>query len=89
MNNDLRCKLTDEDRAEIRRLWKNGYTNYTHLGLKFNVHPKTIRKVIDNDYRLACNEFNRKNWHRYKPTKEHHAEMMRKYRKRKKDSKNA
>ena len=86
--NDLRCKLTDEDKKEIRILWDLGFTNYSYLGLKFHVHPKTIRKVIDEEYRLACNEFNRENWYRYKPTKEHHAELMRKYRKRKKDLKN-
>lgn len=88
MMNDLRCKLTEDDKSEIRRLWGLGYTNYTYLALKFNVHPKTIRKVIDDNYRLACNEFNRKNWYKYRPSKEHHAETMRKYRKRKKDLKN-
>lgn len=88
INNDLRRKLTDSDREEIIRLWGLGYTNYTYLGLKFNVHPKTIRKVIDDDYRLACNEFNRQNWYKYKPSKEHHAKLVREYRKRKKDLKN-
>lgn len=89
MNRDLRCKLTDDDKSEIKRLWSLGYTNYSLLALKFNVHPKTIRKVVDDNYRIACNEFNRQNWYRYKPSKEHHAELMRKYRKRKKDLKNA
>ena len=85
--NDLRCKLTPEDKEEIRKLWSLGYMNYSLLATRFKVHPKTIRKVIDDNYRLACNEFNRINWYRYKPTKEHHTELMRKYRKRKKDLK--
>ena len=87
--NDLRCKLTLEEKKEIRKLWSSGFNNYSLLGNKFGVHPKTIRKVIDDSYRLACNEFNRQNWYRYKPSKEHHTELMRKYRKRKKDLKNA
>lgn len=81
---DLRFKLTDKDRREIRKMWNSGCKNYTYLGMKFGVHQKTIRKVIDEDYRLACNKFNRENWKRYVPSKEHHAELMRKYRKRKK-----
>ena len=89
ISNDLRCKLTDEQRIEIKKLWNYGFTNYSYLALKFCFHPKTIRKVIDNEYRLACNEFNRQNWYRYRPSKEHHAELMRRYRKRKKDLKNA
>lgn len=89
MKSDYRYKLTDSDRAEIRELWRMGYQNYTHLGLRFGVHPKTIRKVIDDEFREACNEFNRKNWKRYKPSKEHHAELMRAYRKRKKCLKSA
>lgn len=86
---DLRCKLTPEARAEIKKLWSLGFTNYSYLGLKFGVHPKTIRKVIDDNYRLACNEFNRQNSYKYKPNKERHAEIMRNYRRRKKDLKNA
>lgn len=81
---DLRCKLTLEDKDEIRRLWAQGFTNYSLLALQFGVHPKTIRKVIDDEYRKKCNEFNRINWYRYKPSKERHAELMRIYRKRKK-----
>lgn len=87
--NDLRYKLTPEERAEIKRLWNLGFTNYSYLGLKFGVHPKTIRKVVDDNYRLACNEFNRINSYKYKPSKERHAEINRLYRKRKKDLKNA
>ena len=82
---DLRCKLTPENKNEIRKLWNMGYTNYSQLGLRFGVHPKTISKVIDENYRLACNEFNRQNWTRYRPSKAHHAELMRNYRKRKKE----
>lgn len=84
MKIDYRCKLTPEQRQEIKELWKMGYHNYTHLGLRFGVHPKTIRKVIDDDFRKACNEFNMQNWERYRPSKEHHAELMRIYRKKKK-----
>lgn len=87
--NDLRYKLTDEDRLEIKKLWSEGYTNYSYLGLRFKVHPKTIRMVIFDDYRKECNEYNKQNWERYKPTKEHHAKLMREYRKRKKIKNNA
>ena len=83
---DLRYKLTDEQRAEIRNLWRIGFTSYSYLGAKYGVHPKTIRKVIDDDYRKACNEFSRENWKRYRPSKEHHAELTRLYRKRKKEN---
>jgi hypothetical protein len=85
MKKDFRFKLTDSDREEIRKLWKMGYHNYTHLGLKFGVHPKTIRKVVDEDFRRYCNEFNMENWQKYRPSKEHHTELMRVYRKRKKE----
>lgn len=84
---DLRCKLTESDKKEIRRLWSQGFTNYSYLALKFNVHRKTIKKVVDEEYRKACNEFNRENWKKYAPSKAHHAEIMRNYRKRKKDLK--
>lgn len=87
--NDLRYKLSDNDRKQIRILWNAGLNNYTVLGIKFGVHPKTIKKVVDENYRLLCNKFNRENWKRYKPSKEHHTELMRKYRKRKKLLKNA
>lgn len=84
---DLRCRLSEEARIEIKKLWNLGYTNYSYLGLKYGVHPKTIRKVIDDDYRKECNKFNRENRYRYKPSKEHHAELVRTYRRRKKDEK--
>ncbi|MBR3208889.1 MAG: helix-turn-helix domain-containing protein [Bacilli bacterium] len=87
--NDLRYKLSDDDRRKIKELWLEGYTNYTHLAIRFNVHPKTIRRVVDDEYRKACNEFNRENWIRFKPSKERHAELMREYRKRKKIKNNA
>lgn len=82
---DLRCKLTEEDRIKIRKLWKDGFNNYSLLAIQFGVHPKTIKKVVDEKYRLACNEFNRQNWYRYKPSKEHHAKLVREYRRRKKE----
>lgn len=81
---DLRFKLSEADRDEIKKLWSEGETNYSYLALRFKVHPKTIRKVVDEKYHQACNEFNRKNWLRYKPSKAHHAELMREYRERKK-----
>lgn len=86
---DLRCKLTDIEKSEIRDLWNQGFQNYSYLGNRYHVHSKTIRKVIDDDYRIACNEFNRQNWRLYKPSNERHAEIMRNYRKRKKDLKNS
>lgn len=82
---DLRYKLTEAERDEIRRLWAMGFNNYSYLAKKYKVHSKTIRKIIDDNYRIACNEFNRENWKRYRPSKEHHAELMRKYRKRKRN----
>lgn len=85
---DLRCKLSEEDRQQIRSLWSSGFNNYSYLAVKFGVHPKTIRKVVDDNYRLECNKYNRENWKRYKPSKEHHAELTRIYRRRKKDIKN-
>lgn len=81
---DLRYKLTDSQRNEIKVLWKAGLRNYTQIGRMFNVHAKTVRKVVEPGYREKCNSFNRENWERYKPSKKHHAELMRNYRKRKK-----
>ena len=82
---DLRYKLTETDRIEIKKMWNSGCKNYSYIALKFKVHPKTIRKVVDEKYRIACNEFNKQNWKKYKPSKEHHAELTRIYRKRKKE----
>lgn len=87
--NDLRFKLTESDRNEIRRLWNNGLRNYTQLGLMFKVHARTIKRVIDPEFKKKCNEFNRENWRRYAPTKAHHAELIRNYRRRKKIKNNA
>lgn len=84
MATDLRFKLNDLQRIEIKKLWDSGFKNYTQLGAMFGVHAKTIRKVIYPEYKEECNEFNRLNWRRHQPSKAHHAELMRNYRRRKK-----
>ncbi len=84
---DLRFKLTEKDREEIKKLWNDGYKNYSYLARRFNVHPKTIKRVLYPEYKKACNDFNKANWRRFKPSKFKHNEAMRNYRKRKKDKK--
>lgn len=83
---DLRRKLSDDQIKEIKTLYKSGMINYTRLGLMFKVHPKTIHRVVDDDYRKECNEFNNQNWRKYKPDKKRHAEAMKRYRRRKNEN---
>ena len=83
MMSDLRRRLSESDRCKIIELWESGGYNYAKLGRMFGVAHTTIMRIVNPEFRDKKNEYNAKNWRRYKPTKEKHAVYMRMYRARK------
>ena len=46
----MAAKTSDENRAEINRLWKIGGWSMEKLGYRFGVTPTTIHMIVDPEY---------------------------------------
>lgn len=78
---DLRFKLTEENIAEIRRLWNVGDTSYSAISRKFGIHCNTVRYYVDEEYRTKLMARNAKsrcqNTERYNASKQRRRDLVR------------
>lgn len=83
---DKRIKLAEDDKEEIKKLYKQGILSQRKLAEMFNVSRRTIQFVLDPE---KLKENYRKRVERGKDgryyQKEKHTEYMRQYRKKKKN----
>ncbi len=81
---DKRRKLTDDQRAEIKRLFDSGQTNKSELAKKFNVGRKLIGCIVHPE-RMERHLSQNRERNRGKTDKERNAAAQTRYRERKKD----
>lgn len=80
---DRRCKLTADQREQIKKLYANGLYSLRQLGMEFGVSKSHISLLVNPD-RAAKVKANRKaNAERYKVSREEQNRIMREYRQRK------
>ncbi len=81
---DKRRKLTDDQRAQIKKLFDSGQTNKSELARKFNVGSKLIGMICHPE-RMEHHLTQNREKNRGKNDKERNAATQNRYRKRKKD----
>lgn len=77
---DRRRKLTEEDKAEIIRLYESGLGSLRSLGERFCVSKSTILYIVNPERREKVRQRTKEHWRDYRPTKEEWAETMREHR---------
>jgi transposase-like protein len=77
---DRRRKLSDDDRAEILRLYETGQASKRGLARKYGVNKNSISLIVDPDYRARKKAYISEHWRDYRPSKEEWAATMREHR---------
>jgi ribosomal protein L19E len=79
---DRRRKLTDEQKEEIKQIYKSGVCGTRPLAKQFGVSRRTIQFIVDEEKKQRCAEQfkQRRKDGRYKPTKEEWARTVREHR---------
>lgn len=77
---DRRRRLTDEQREEIRRIYKSGVCGTRPLAKQFGVSRSTIQVIVNPAIKQRQHDYVAKHWKDYRPTKEEWAEIMREHR---------
>lgn len=80
--NDRRIRLNDEQRSEIKTLYKEESISTRKLAAMYGVSRRTITFILDpNKASIASEQFKRRRKDgRYKPSKEKRAKVMREHR---------
>ena len=77
---DRRRKLTDEQRDEIKRIYKSGVCGARLLAKQFSVSRSTIQVIVNPAIKQRHHDRMAKHWRDYRPTKEAWAETMKEHR---------
>lgn len=77
---DRRRKLTDEQKEEIKRIYKSGVCGARPLAKQFGVSRSTIQIIVNPSRAEAVKGRIKKHWRDYRPTKEEWAETIREHR---------
>lgn len=77
---DRRRKLTDEQKEEIRAIYKTGVCGTRPLAKQFGVSKKTIQIIINPAIAEKNRQHIKEHWRDYRPSKEEWAETMKKHR---------
>ena len=77
---DRRRKLTDEQKEEIKRIYKTGVCGTRPLAKQFGVSRSTIQVIVNPAIKQRQHDRMAKHWRDYRPTKEEWAETMREHR---------
>lgn len=78
---DRRKKLTDEQRQEIRKLYATGNYSLNNLAKIYEVSKKTILLIVNDESAEKAKQYRKEHWKEWQPTKEEHAEAIKKTRK--------
>lgn len=77
---DRRKKLTDEQRKEIRELYATGGYSLNGLAKMYEVSKKTVLLIVNDESAEKARQYRKEHWKEWQPTKEEHAEAIRKTR---------
>ena len=77
---DRRRKLTDDQKAEILRIYKTGVCGQRPLAEKYGVSRTTIQLIVNPDRAKAVKNRVKEHWKDYRPSKEEWNETIREHR---------
>lgn len=78
---DRRKKLTDEQREEIKNLYRTGCYSLNGLAKKFEVSKKTILLIVNKDSAEKARRYRKEHWREWQQTGEEWNETIKKTRK--------
>lgn len=77
---DRRRKLTEEQKEEIRRIYKSGVCGTRPLAKQFGVSRSTIQIIVNSNRAEAVKQRIKEHWRDYRPTKEEWAATIKEHR---------
>ena len=77
---DRRRKLTDEQKEEIKRIYKSGICGQRPLAKQFGVSRSLIQIIVNPNIAERKKQRIKEHWRDYRPTKEEWAETMKEHR---------
>ena len=77
---DRRRKLTDEQKEEIKRIYKSGICGQRPLAKQFGVSRGLIQIIVNPNIAERKKQRIKDHWRDYRPSKEEWAETMREHR---------
>ena len=77
---DRRRKLTDDQKEEIKRIYKSGVCGQRPLAKQFGVSRSLIQIIVNPNIAEAKKRRIKEHWRDYRPTKEEWAETMKEHR---------
>lgn len=77
---DRRRKLTEEQKEEIRRIYKTGVCGTRPLAKQFGVSRSTIQVIVNPSIAARHKKYTKEHWRDYKPSKEEWATTIREHR---------
>lgn len=77
---DRRRKLTEEQKEEIRRIYKSGVCGTRPLAKQFGVSRATIQVIVNPNIAERHKQYRKEHWRDYRPSKEEWAATIREHR---------
>lgn len=77
---DRRRKLTDEQKEEIKRIYKSGVCGTRPLAKQFGVSRSAIQVIVNPNIAERKRQYTKEHWRNYRPTKEEWAATIREHR---------
>ena len=77
---DRRRKLTNDQKEEIKRIYKSGVCGTRPLAKQFGVSRSTIQVIVNPAIKQRRHDYIANNWRKYRPTKEEWAETIKEHR---------
>ena len=77
---DRRRKLTNDQKAEIKRIYESGICGTRPLAKQFGVSRSTIQVIVNPAIKQRRHDYIANNWRKYRPTKEEWAETIKEHR---------
>ena len=77
---DRRRKLTEEQKEQIRKIYKQGTCGTRPLAKQFNVSRSLIQTIVNPAIKQRHHDRIAKHWRDYRPTKAEWAETMKEHR---------
>lgn len=78
---DRRKKLSDEQREEIKELYRTGCYSLNNLAKRFEVSKKTILLIVNDESAEKAKQYRKEHWQQWHRTGKEHNEAIKKTRK--------
>lgn len=73
---DRRKRLTEEQRKEIKELYRTGLYSLNGLAKRFEVSKKTILLIVNSDSAEKAKQYRKEHWREWQRTGEEHNEAI-------------